>query len=394
MNKHSSALIGAAFLMATSAIGPGFLTQTTVFTAQLLSSFGFVILISIVLDMGAQLNIWRIVTISGKPAQTLANELLPGLGYFLASLIVLGGWIFNIGNIAGCGLGLQVLFGLNEKWGAGLSAIAAIGLFVVKDAKIIMDRFAQLLGFLMVGLTCYIAFTSHPPLTDALMHSFFPEEVSMLAIVTIVGGTVGGYITFAGAHRLLDEDIKGVDHINVVNRSAATAIGVASLMRIFLFLAALGVVTQFTPAALSKWNPAASVFQLATGQIGLKIFGLVLWCAAITSVVGASYTSVSFVKTFHPLIETKQTIITLFFIVSAAIFFLLFGKPVPILIFAGAFNGVILAISLGITLLTAHFSKNTAYKHPNWLFLWGWLVVLIMSILGSQVLWNDMKKIF
>ncbi|HEX9108611.1 MAG TPA: hypothetical protein VF832_15310, partial [Longimicrobiales bacterium] len=55
-----SALLGAAFLMATSAIGPGFLTQTAVFTAQLAASFGFVILASIVLDIGAQLNIWRI----------------------------------------------------------------------------------------------------------------------------------------------------------------------------------------------------------------------------------------------------------------------------------------------------------------------------------------------
>lgn len=43
-----SVLLGAAFLMATSSIGPGFLTQTTVFTQTLLASFGFVILISII----------------------------------------------------------------------------------------------------------------------------------------------------------------------------------------------------------------------------------------------------------------------------------------------------------------------------------------------------------
>ena len=32
--KDSGALLGAAFLMATSAIGPGFLTQTATFTGQ------------------------------------------------------------------------------------------------------------------------------------------------------------------------------------------------------------------------------------------------------------------------------------------------------------------------------------------------------------------------
>ncbi|MDE0584278.1 hypothetical protein ON064_14710, partial [Planococcus sp. A6] len=83
-NTNRSVLLGAAFLMATSAIGPGFLTQTTVFTETLLASFGFVILISIIIDIGAQTNIWRIIAISGKRAQDIANDVLPGLGYVLA----------------------------------------------------------------------------------------------------------------------------------------------------------------------------------------------------------------------------------------------------------------------------------------------------------------------
>src|SRR5688572_19348399 len=105
--KRSSAILGAAFLMATSAIGPGFLTQTSAFTQDLLASFGFVILISILLDIGAQLNIWRIIAISENRAQDIANKLMPGLGFALAGLIAFGGLVFNIGNMAGCGLGIN-----------------------------------------------------------------------------------------------------------------------------------------------------------------------------------------------------------------------------------------------------------------------------------------------
>ena len=47
--KSGGALLGAAFLMATSAIGPGFLTQTATFTGQYQESFGFVILVSVIL---------------------------------------------------------------------------------------------------------------------------------------------------------------------------------------------------------------------------------------------------------------------------------------------------------------------------------------------------------
>src|SRR5688572_27939180 len=129
-----SAILGAAFLMATSAIGPGFLTQTTVFTGELLTSFGFVILISILLDIGAQLNIWRIITASEMRAQDLSNKLLPGLGYVLASLVAFGGLAFNVGNIAGCGLGLEVLTGMDSKWGAVISCGIALVIFWAKEA--------------------------------------------------------------------------------------------------------------------------------------------------------------------------------------------------------------------------------------------------------------------
>ena len=96
-----SALVGAAFLMATSAIGPGFLTQTAVFTGQLGASFGFAILASVVIDLVAQLAIWRTVVGAGRPAQDVANSVAPGLGTALALLVALGGLAFNIGNVAG-----------------------------------------------------------------------------------------------------------------------------------------------------------------------------------------------------------------------------------------------------------------------------------------------------
>src|SRR5690625_3084707 len=111
-------LLGAAFLMATSSIGPGFLTQTTVFTQQLAASFAFVILISLLLDVFAQINVWRIITVSGLRGQEIANKVLPGLGFLLAGLIVIGGIAFNIGNVAGAGLGLDAVLGLAPKTGA------------------------------------------------------------------------------------------------------------------------------------------------------------------------------------------------------------------------------------------------------------------------------------
>src|SRR5215204_4768890 len=290
--------------MATSAIGPGFLTQTSKFTEELLTSFGFVILISLLLDIGAQLNIWRIITISNLRAQDVANQLLPGLGIALACLVGFGGLVFNIGNMAGCGLGLNALSGIDVKLGAIISCGISLGIFWYKEVGKLIDSFVKLLGILMILFTLYIAISSQPPLAEALYRTVWPETLDVLKIVTLVGGTVGGYISFAGAHRLLDAGIKGQENLSQINRSAVSGIVITGVMRIVLFLAALGVVVG--GGILGDKNHAASVFQIAAGNIGYKFFGVVMWSAAITSVVGCAYTSVSFLRSLHPFIEKYQ----------------------------------------------------------------------------------------
>lgn len=388
--KRNSAILGAAFLMATSAIGPGFLTQTSLFTEQLFTSFGFVILISILLDIGAQLNIWRIITVSEYRAQDIANKMLPGLGYFLAGLIAFGGLVFNIGNIAGCGLGVNVMTGGDVKTGAIISCVIALAIFWYKDASKLIDNFAKILGLLMIGLTVYIAFASDPPLGDALYRSIWPEVIDEEKIVILVGGTVGGYISFAGAHRLLDAGIKGKDHLPQVTRSSVSGILVTATMRYILFLAALGVVAH--GVKLAATNPAASVFQSAAGDLGYKFFGIVIWCAAITSVVGASFTSISFWKTLIPAVQKNEKIVVSAFIIASTIMFIALGNPVKLLLLAGMVNGLILPVALAVILIAATKSSIVhQYRHPIILQFIGWIVVTIMSYLGYLTILKSLK---
>jgi Mn2+/Fe2+ NRAMP family transporter len=385
--------LGAAFLMANSSIGPGFLTQTTVFTQQLMTSFGFVILVSVLIDIGAQLNTWRILAVSELRAQDVANQLLPGLGYILSALVVLGGFAFNIGNIAGCGLGVNVLSGISFQHGAIISGAIALVLFWVKEIGKMLDGFTKILGTIKILLTLFIAFSAHPPLLEAARHTIIPENISMIAIVTIVGGTVGGYLTFSGAHRLLDAGIKGKEKLREVDRSALTGITISTIMRFILFLATVGVLAQ--GAILDQDNPPSTVFHFAAGEIGLRIFGVVLWSAAISSVVGASYTSVSFFKTFHPLLAKYERLCISVFIILTTCIFVAIGKPRELLLFAGAVNGLILPVALSIMLIAATNKKiMNGYKHPLWMQSAGWVVVGVMSWMGYVVILETFGTLF
>jgi Mn2+/Fe2+ NRAMP family transporter len=392
-SKNWSVLLGAAFLMATSAVGPGFLTQTTVFTQKLGASFGFVILVSILLDIVVQLNVWRVIAVSEKRAQEIANLVLPGLGVFISILIVLGGFAFNIGNVGGAGLGFQVLLGLTPETGAILAALMAIIIFLVREAGKLMDRFAQVMGLLMILLIIYVAVVSAPPLGEAAVKTILPDQLDVMAIITLVGGTVGGYITFAGGHRLLDAGIRGEAALPSVNASAVSGITIASIIRAFLFLATLGVVSK--GLVLDEANPPASVFQLAAGAVGYKLFGLVMLAAAVTSIVGSAYTSVSFLRSFNPRIAAQEKWFIIGFIAISTIIFVLIGKPVHLLILAGSLNGLILPLTLATILIAAYRSRIIGnYKHPLWLTILGAIAVLLMAYMGGYTLVQQLPQLF
>ncbi|HHR5880674.1 TPA: NRAMP family divalent metal transporter [Providencia alcalifaciens] len=400
VKKRRSSLIGAIFLMATSAIGPGFITQTATFTVTLGAAFAFGILASIIIDFVVQQNIWRVVTLTKMHSSDIANATIPGSGYLLAVLVIFGGLIFNIGNIAGAGLGLNALVGLDPKWGGLLSALLAIYIFSSRKASSFIDRLIIALGLVMIGLTLFVMIASNPPIGEALRQSVLPDTVDFAMITTIVGGTVGGYICYAGAHRLLDKGEVGVENIKAVSSAATKGIIVVGIMRYVLFLAILGVVASGVTIDISgkAANPASQAFQAAAGNFGLRIFGLILWAAALTSVIGAAYTSMSFLKAFKSSItERQRNIATILFIaVSLAVYLSMGTAPAALLVFAGGFNGLILPI--GLTLFVYIGWKRAdlmeGYHYPRWL-LWSGVVTCAltwyMGAMSVSAIFNYLK---
>ena len=391
---HRGTLLGAMFLMATSAIGPGFITQTTQFTAQLGAAFAFAILVSILVDVAIQMNVWRVVGVSGMRAHQLANKVAPGAGWLLTALVVIGGLVFNIANVAGAGLGLNALLGLPPAIGGAISAVLAIAIFTIRRAGVALDRIVVVLGVLMIGLTAYVAIVSGPPVGDALRQTVLPDQVSWLVITTLIGGTVGGYITYAGAHRMLDSGLSGPEHAGQVARSSVQGVVVTAVMRVLLFLAILGVVAGGVNLADSD-NPTATAFGAAAGEVGLRLFGLILWVAAITSVIGAAYTSVSFLTSRESPRRTTNLLTVGFIVLSTAVFLVAGTTPVTLLVFAGAFNGLILPIGFTILLWVAWRRRDLlgGYHYPRWLLgagVAGWLVTLFI---GYQFVAENLGKL-
>lgn len=377
MKTSRKDLLAATMVMATSAIGPGFLTQTTVFTEQLAYNFGFVILLSVIIDIIAQVTIWKTLTFANSPVQLLAASLMPGLGKFLIISIAFGGLVFNVGNLAGTGMGMNAMTGMPLIRGTVISSLVAAVIFYSDNFLPKLDLFMKAMALVMVSLLVAMVVMADIDLLKALRFTLMPEKTDMRATITLVGGTVGGYITFAGAQRLLDAGVTGKENARQVEKSAYRGILFTGFFRYFLFIGILSPV--LAGLALNPENPTASVFSGYFGSRGGILFGVMIWAASITSVVGATYTSLAFLKDLHPGFSEYKKIWALVFIAVSLLINILFGKPVSLLVFAGYLNGFILPLGLGVVLVS--LIRNPALRElriPKALQAAAWGVVALL----------------
>ena len=120
--------------------------------------------------------------------------------------------------------------------------------------------------------------------------------------------------------------------------------------------------------------------------LGYRLFGLCLFSAGVSSVVGAAFTSVSFLKTLHPFINKYERQFVVGFIAFSTLMMVIVGNAAQLLIIAGAFNGLILPITLGVMLIASRSKRivGSEYKHPMPLIILGAIVVLISLYSGVQ----------
>ncbi|WP_299808076.1 NRAMP family divalent metal transporter [uncultured Shewanella sp.] len=387
----NKAVLSVAFLMATTSVGPGFLTQTAVFTNIYKIDMAFPVFASMFITFAIVMNLWRIVGVSGLRIQDIANKIAPGAGYFIGILLALGAVAFNFGNVSGSALGLNVLTGVDTTWGALFTGVVGCLLFVVHNASKRMDQMARYLGLFMIILIAYVAMTSLPPMGETLTAAVMPMNVEnlLLPTLTIVGGAVGGYYT--GAQRLVDIGLQGKEQIGAIKSAAWAGISIAVVIRILLFLAVFGVIAA--GGVLDSNNPAADAFKQGAGDLGYFIFGLVLFVASITSVVGNSYMATSLIKTLFPVIERNEKNCCIGFIALTSIGTVMMDMPILLLMLAGLINSLILPIVLAFMLMATRRKDIVGdYKHPLYLSIMGIVIVMGMGIASFSNVGNFITK--
>lgn len=198
------------------------------------------------------------------------------------------------------------------------------------------------LGVVMIVLTLYVALVSHPPLGMALRETAFPSNINFAAI-TNCWRYRRGYISFVRVLTACSIRASAAKNTSKKFLRRPTRGITAGIMRYVLFLAIFGVVASGVTIDFSSHNAnPASGIPAAAGNVGLRM-GIVLWAAALSSVVGAAWTSCSFYFRFPPVITgAARNIATLILSHSLWLCICSGTAPAALLVFAGGFNGLVL----------------------------------------------------
>ena len=120
----------------------------------------------------------------------------------------------------------------------------------------------------------------------------------------------------------------------------------------------------------------------------VHIAGIILWAAAITSVIGAAYTSVSFITIFKQDISERQRnhATVAFIAISLIAYILITTPPAAMLVFVGGLNGLILPIGFSIFIYAAWARSDLmgGYVYPRWLLILGAITCALTWYMGYK----------
>jgi Mn2+/Fe2+ NRAMP family transporter len=94
-------------------------------------------------------------------------------------------------------------------------------------------------------------------------------------------------------------------------------------------------------------------------------------------------------------VEKHEKLFIIGFIIFSTLIMLVLGGAAKLVVLAGALNGLILPISMGI-ILCGSFKKSIMrdYKHPIVLTILGFIVVVVMAFIGFRSFGSGIQRLF
>ncbi|MGD2245894.1 MAG: Nramp family divalent metal transporter [Candidatus Aminicenantes bacterium] len=394
-NKKSS--YGPGFLVTAAFIGPGTVTTCSLAGAQfgytLIYALVFATVTTIILQgMTGRLSIGSNYDLAQSLREFPQSRIARNIFIVLTlSSITLGCAAYEAGNIIGGTLGLETVTSIPNKYWVALISLLAVLILGLGKYKLV-EKLLVFLVFLMSVSFLTTLVIIQPNLLSLLkgMVPSFPNN-SLYLILALVGTTVVPYNLFLHS-AAVKEKWHAVADLKKVNKDLLLSITLGGIISI-------SVVMTSAVAFYQKGLTPEDGIQLAQqlkplfGTFTNFLFGLGFFAAGMSSALTAPYAAAfasSGVLGWKGGPDSKKFkgvwlgVIVVGFIVSS-----LNLKPLAVIVFAQAANGIVLPVaSIFLLIVLNNRQKMRQLANNIRQNILGTLIVLIVTCLG---LWNIVK---
>lgn len=395
--KNKSSSFGPGFLVTAAFIGPGTVTSCSMAGAGFGYALIFALVFATVTTLILQGMTGRLSLGSNRDlAQCLRefprNRLTKSLFAVLTlSSITFGCAVYEAGNIIGGSLGLEMITSIPQKIWVALISIVAI--FILSRGRYkLIEKFLILLVFVM-SFSFLTTLVIVKPNLSSIFKGFIPSfpENSLYLVLALVGTTVVPYNLFLHSSAV-KEKWTSIAHLKDVKKDLLVSIILGGIISASIVVTS-AVAFYEKGISLEQGAQLAQQLKPLFGPLTNFLFGLGFFAAGMSSALTAPYAAAfasSGILGWRGGHDSKGFkgvwfgIILIGFIVS-----LLNLKPLSVIIFAQAANGLILPVA-SLFLLVVLNNREKMGKSANNLRqnIWGILIILIVSGLG---LWNIIK---
>lgn len=367
-------VISAAF------IGPG--TVTTAASAG--SAYGldliWVLLISTFACVVLQINVTQITIQTGMTLGELLLAKFKNYKFIPISLgisIVFGCAAYQAGNLLGATLGLNLIFGIEQRWILVAIVVLASAMLWFGSIQVVARSLGSIVA-LMGVVFVFIAFSLDYSFLQILKSSLNPTLPvnSEILVMGLIGTTIVPYNLFLGS------GLSKGKKLSASRLGLVIAISIGGLISIFILLSGTLVSGAFNFEKLS----IKIISQL--GAWANYLLGIGLFSAGFTSAITAPLAAVFTMKSILPNREKLNSRKSMSYksiwgiVMAAGLFFgVLDIKPIPAIILAQAMNGIILPfICIFIFILVASYKKRSDFKSMDLnIFLLAIVVYLLVA---------------
>lgn len=392
---------GPGLLVTAAFIGPGTITTATSAGANYGFTLAWAILFSVVATMILQQMSARLGLVTRRGLgealrETFQHPLARVFTIILViSAITLGNTAYEMGNITGAGMGLEMITGISRKIWSIVVGVSAIFILAGGGYKSIERLLMILVGFMSVVFvgTAIIGLPDTHEVVEGLFIPHLPTN-SMLMVIALIGTTVVPYNLFLHASAVSEKwpaSSPMKTTLRHVRWDTITAIALGGL--ITLSVMSTAAVFYHKGQSFTGDISMAEQLQPLLGRAAKWFFSIGFFAAGITSAVtaplAAAYASCGILGWERNLQSWRFRLIWVVIILVGTILATIGHEPQKAIIFAQAANGLLLPI-IAVFLLVAVNQKKLMQSFTNGIVanIMGFSVVIVVTGLGAFKLYS------